>query len=79
MGFTSFGVAFSLTFQTGLPHVVQQPCPVNNETAMRFVDKKRYVLPYALPSKVGSAPLCRTTFMVQSAYSWGTTSLIHFC
>ena len=22
---------------------------------MRFVDKKRYVLPYALPSKVGSA------------------------
>ena len=79
MGFTSFGVAFSLASQAGLPHFVRQPCPVNNETAMRFVDKKRYVLPYALPSKVGSALLCRTTFMVQIAYLWCTTSLIHFC
>ena len=37
-GFTSFGVAFSLASQAGLPHFVRQPCPVNNETAIRFVD-----------------------------------------
>ena len=123
MGFISFGVAFSLASQAGLPHFVRQPCPVNNETAirfvdgeshtslqpcpvnnetamrfvdsephtplrhspvndetaMRFVDKKRYVLPYVLPSKVGGALLCRTTFMVQIAYLWCTTLLIHFC
>ena len=101
MGFTSFGVAFSLTSQTGLPHFVRQPCPVNNETAMRFVDsephtplqlgpindetamrfvdKQRYVLPYTLPSKIENALLCRTTFMVQIAYLWCTTSLIHVC
>ena len=40
VGFTSFDVAFSLTSQTGLPHFVRQPCPVNNETAMRFVNSK---------------------------------------
>ena len=40
MGFTSFGVAFSLASQAGLPHFVRQPCPVNNETAMRFVDSE---------------------------------------
>ena len=40
VGFTSFGVAFSLTSQTGLPHFVRQLCPVNNEIAMRFVDSE---------------------------------------
>ena len=40
VSFTSFGVAFSLTSQIGLPHFVRQPCPVNNETAMRFVNSK---------------------------------------
>ena len=123
VGFTSFGVAFSLASQAGLPHFVRQPCPVNNETvmrfvnselhtslqpcpvnnetamrfvdsephtplqlgpindetAMRFVDKQRYVLPYVLPSKLGSALLCRTTFMFRFAYLWCTTSLIHVC
>ena len=79
MGFTSFDVAFSLASQAGLPHFVRQPCPVNNEIAMRFVDKKRYVLPYAVPSKIENTLLCRTTFMFRFAYLWCTTSLIHVC
>ena len=40
MGFTSFDVASSLTSQTGLPNKVRQPCPVNNETVMRFVNSE---------------------------------------
>ena len=101
MGFTSFDVAFSLASQAGLPHFVRQPCPVNNEIAMWFVDsephtplqlgpindktavwfvgKKRYVLLYALPSKIENALLCRSTFMFRFAYLWCTTSLIHVC
>ena len=68
-----------MRFVDSEPHTPLQLGPINDETAMRFVDKQRYVLPYVLPSKLENALLCRTTFMFQIAYLWCTTSLIHVC